>query len=193
MMTGHEASTTTVEEGESKTQTPEELFYELLAQMPENMRLYQQLRQKERSFYDKHQAHSSRLADIDIDLPAHLHPQEITTGAMALYLADRNLQSVRKQMREMDVAGDWAKFMALRGRDILVTPIEDSRIHKSIDGSFMGSIRDTKEGRVRKISLTPSDGGWIEFNGKIFKGTDLSADPLFDPYTFEPHYEIELL
>jgi hypothetical protein len=57
----------------------------------------------------------------------------------------------------------------------------------------MGSIRDAKEGRVRKISLTPSDGGWIEFNGKIFKGTDLSADPLFDPYTFEPHYEIELL
>jgi hypothetical protein len=192
-MTEHEASVTTVEGSEAKTQTPEELFYEMLAQMPENMRLYQQLQQKERSFYDKHQAHNSRLADIDIDLPAHLHPEDVITGAMALYLADRNLQAVRKQMRELDSAGDWAKFLALRGRGILVTPINNSRIHKSIDGSFMGNIRDAKEGRVRKIQLTPSDGGWIEFNGKIFKGTDLSADPLFDPRTFEPKYEIELM
>lgn len=180
---------------EAEPKSSEELFQDLWERMPENMRLYQELITKRNSLYDSLKSHRDRIADIDIDKPALSHPSETAYSALSVYIADRQLSAVQGEMIELDRAGGWLKFLELRGREVRVEPLGDRfDIHLLSEGNYVKRTKKPKNGIITRVSLTPSNGGSIQFEDTgFFKDFDRSAHPLFDRHKQEPQFKIEFI
>ena len=138
-------------QAEARVQSQEGLFYELLEQMPENMRLYQELVAKQHSAYDAMQSHRLKLADIDINSRPSSHPEETAYVALGLYVMDRRHGAIQAEMRELDLTGGWPKLWGLRGREVRVEPLGDIfKIKTNTDGNTCGTRQQTCERQTRR-------------------------------------------
>jgi hypothetical protein len=180
---------------EDKKETPEELFYRLMEQLPENMRLYQELVEKRNNLYEERRSSGSIVANIDIDAPPESHPEEGARDALGVYVADRRLRAVEKQLQELDDAGESVRFVGLQGRKVRVEPL--GAIHKiatiARGNNYIGGTKRSKTGTLTELRLRPSEGGVIEFKTRFSGDSHLSAHPIFDRHGQEPQFKIELL
>lgn len=183
-----------MEQREAKVQSPEELFYELLAKMPENMRLHDKLAGEKIVLYKVKEDYAETLEDLDIESPPRLYPENVAYDALGLYMTDRKILALQKQINGLNYQGDWTKFLSLHGRKVEVEPLSDRRIDHSTEGAFLKGSSRKKSGSVTDISLTPSDGGWVKFKGKFAAGLEWQAAPLFDINNdYAPLFRVELL
>jgi hypothetical protein len=182
-------------QGEDKTKSPEDLFYQLLEQMPANMTLYEELQDRRNDLWTMRKSYDSRIESIDINAALESHPPEVAYGALGLYVLDRKISALERQMQELDRAGDWIEFIDLHGRKVRVEPLGD--VHKiatiAPGNNYIGGTKRAKAGTLTEIRLRPSEGGVIHFRTKLSGDSHRSAHPLFDHFKKEPQFNIELL
>ncbi len=175
-------------------QPVEELFYGLMARMPENMRFYKELVGTRNLLSDIQKNYEQTLEAIDVETPASVQPENIAYEALGHYLTGRKIQRVQKVINGLESQGDWFRFFALHGKRIEIEPLGDGRIDAFSEGGFFRATDHKKIGTVKEISLTPSDGGYIKFAGKYTAGITRLAAPLFDrDNDYAPLFRVELL
>jgi hypothetical protein len=182
-------------QAEVQTETPEELFFRLMEQMPANMTLYEELQNRRNDLRATRKSYGRRIEGIDLNLPLESHSEEVAYSALGLFVVDRKISVLEAQMYELDNAGDWTKFMDFRGRKVRVEPLGDIwKITTIAPGhNYVGSTKRPKTGTLTQLSLRPSDGGYIRFKTKLSGDNYRSADPIFDRFDKEPQFHIELL
>lgn len=183
-------------QAEVKTETPEELFYRLMEQMPANMALYQELQQERNDLWTQLKSYRNSLIDkVDITQTAETHPQGVAYNALGLYVVERKIMALEKQMHDLDYAGEWTKFIDLHGRKVRVEPLGDIwKIDEIAPGhNYIGSTKRQKAGTLIELNLRPSEGGRLHFKTRFSGDNHRSASPLFDHLKREPQFRVEFL
>jgi len=182
-------------QAEFKTESPEDLFYRLMEQLPANRTLYEELQSSRNTLLAMRRSYDGQIEAIDINAALESHPSEVAYEALGLYVVDRKINALEKQMNELDSAGDWTKFIDLHGRKVRVEPLGDTHGIATIapGGNYISSTKKAKNGILNRLALRPSDGGYIQFRTKFSGDTHRSAHPLIDRLHNEPQFKIELL
>ncbi len=177
--------------------SPEELFNELLLQLPENMRRHAELRNISYSIKYAMRMHREKLRDSGVEASDDLLAGTTVLNGLKLNLSNKHLAIVEAELSRLESAGASASFQELAGREVRVEPIGDETRFTLISsqGGCMGVTKKPTEGVVIAASLGPRDGGFVKLQhrGIFFRGYDRVAAPLVYPNSYEPQFQIEFL
>jgi hypothetical protein len=174
-------------------------FDQILADLAQNMRLYDELQVKTRDLEDAKNAALAPLEDIDIDTPVEMLPQGLAPAALHAFIIGRQIKALRAEMPAYDYGFKARRLLyrdnGLADRRVAVTSNDPDRYFlgtSTQDGQGLSRWHGSKKGKIKNLNLDHTQGGWLSIKGRM--GLIYSTGSLIDrERDYQPKFSIQYL
>lgn len=182
----------------SEVSADEPNFEQILADLAQNMRLYDKLTAQKASLSDARNAVMEALESVNPDLEPASQPPGVALAALRSVILDKKIAQLNAQMpsrNSLDGLALLHKDNGLWNRKVRVTSVDPERYFlgtSDSEGNGMSRWHASKTGRVVDISVNPASGGWLTIRGG-FTHFRYSTGALIDRENdYLPTFKIEL-
>jgi hypothetical protein len=182
-----------------ETETPfKKDIEEILEILPDYMRQYAELKSQQRQYSGLKEAIEQELEPISdviqIQKLEELKGSDIAVDALKYFVYVSRLKKLEAEIFDLKSAGDLSAAFSNVGQIVRVAALDPEKHRLDMFdsmGNYQGSSRNSVTGKITKLNLDPSTGGFIVVESKRLHNR-YQAAPLIDADAdYQPSYNIK--
>jgi hypothetical protein len=154
-------------------------FDKILEKLADDMRRYDGLKEQIVPLLDAKEVLDAQFSDLDLEIPAETYPEHVARNALEKLILDRRIKEQEKEISSLKWTWldtqDLLLLQGYRNSKVEVEPLfpDEHPLTSLTDygpnrlGTYIGSSKGSKKGKIKDISLAPDIGGILVFETRF--------------------------